>query len=300
MDRLQKKCFFAATGLHLLLLLILLVGPAFVSSRGQPDNMPILDFVPLKTVEALISGGGNPNARPPPAPLEKPLPAPPAPVAKPAPPPQPEKAPVPDPPREPKPEVKPPDPKPESVEPSNERKPKKLVVDITPVIRSAKDAKAEAKARADTQAREEAREQARQEADRRRRAAAAFGNAANSIAEGRSSGTKIELFGPGGGGLPYANFLQAVKSAYAREWTVPDGVADDNATVDVSVTIARDGTVVPGSPRITRASGNAAVDRSVQVTLDRVKYAAPLPDDAKENQRTVTITFSVRAKRLLG
>ena len=299
MDRLQKKCFFAATGLHLLLLLILLIGPAFVSPRSQPDNMPILDFVPVKTVDALISGGGNPNARPPPAPLEKPLPAPPAPVAKPTPP-QPEKVRMPNPPREPKPEVKPPDPKPESLEPSNERKPKKLVIDTTLVIRPAKDAKAEAKARADTQAREEAREQARQEVDRRSRAAAALGNAANSIAEGRSSATKIELKGPGGGGLPYANFLQDVKSAYAQAWIVPDGVADDNATVDVSVTIARDGTVVPGSPRITRASGNAAVDRSVQVTLDRVKYAAPLPDGAKENQRTVTITFSVRAKRLLG
>jgi len=299
MDRLQKKCFCAATGLHLLLLLILLIGPAFVSSHSPPDNMPILDFVPLKTVDALMSGGGDPNAQPPPAPLEKPLPAPPAPVAKPAPPPQPEKVRAPDPPRDPKPEVKPPDPKPESVEPSNERKPRKPVVDITPVIRSAKDAKAEAKARADAQAREEAREQAK-EADRRLRAAAAIGNAANSIAESRSGETKIKLKGPGGDGVPYANFLQAVKSAYTRAWSVPDGVADDDATVDVSVTIARDGTVVPGSARITRASGKVAVDRSVQVTLDRVKYAAPLPDDAKENQRTVTITFSVRAKRSLG
>ena len=79
MDRLQKKCFLASTGLHLLLLLILLVGPAFVSSRSKPDNLPILDFVSLKTVDALISGGGNPDAKPPPAPLVKPQPLPPAP-----------------------------------------------------------------------------------------------------------------------------------------------------------------------------------------------------------------------------
>ena len=221
-------------------------------------------------------------------------------MVNPAPPPQPEKVQLPDPPKETKPEVKPPDSKPESLEPSNERKPRKPVVNTTLVTRPTKDLKAEAKARAETQAREEAREAARQEADRRRRVASAFGNAASSLAEGLSSGTKVELLGPGGGGVPYANFLQAVKSAYARAWIIPDGVTDDNATVDVSVTIARDGTVVPGASRITRASGNAAVDRSVQVTLDRVKYAAPLPDDAKENQRTVTITFSVRAKRLLG
>jgi hypothetical protein len=42
------------------------------------------------------------------------------------------------------------------------------------------------------------------------------------------------------------------------------------------------------------------VDRSVQVTLERVKWAAPLPGDAKENQRTVGISFSVAAKRALG
>ena len=297
MDRLQKKCFVASAGLHLLLLVILLIGPAFVASRSQPDNMPVLDFVPLRTVDALISGGGNPDAKPPPAPLvEKPLPVPPAP----APPPQPEKVRVPDPPKEPKPEVKPPDPKPDSFEPSNVRKTNKVVIDFTPVTRPVRDAKADAKARADAQAREEAREHASLEADRRHRASAAFGNALNSLEEGRSSGTKVELLGPGGGGVPYANFLQAVKSAYARAWILPDGVTDDNATVDVSVTIARDGTVVPGSSRITRASGVVAVDRSVQVTLDRVKWAAPLPDDAKENQRTVTITFSVKAKRLLG
>ena len=78
--------FFASTGLHLLLLLILLIGPAFMASQ-EPSRtiMPVLDFVPLETVDSLVSGGGNPNAKPPPAPLEKPQPAPPAPVAKPAP-----------------------------------------------------------------------------------------------------------------------------------------------------------------------------------------------------------------------
>jgi colicin import membrane protein len=299
MDRLQKKCVFAATGLHLLLLLILLVGPAFVSSRSQPDNIPVLAFVPKETVDALILGGGNPNARPLPAPPEKPLPAQPAPVVKPLPPPpQPEKVRAPDPPKEVIKEVSPPK-DPDSVEPSKVRKPNKPVVEFTPVIRNPKDAKAEVKARADAQAREEAREQARQEADRRRRAALAFGNAANSLEEGRSSRTTIEpLLGPGGGGPPYANFLAGVKTVYTDAWIVPDGVTDDSATVAASVTIARDGTVV--SSRITRSSGNPAVDRSVQVTLDRVKQVVPLPKDAKENQRTVTINFNVKAKRALG
>jgi len=297
MDRLQKKCFFASTGLHLLLLLILLVGPAFVSSHSKPDNLPVLDFVPLRTVDALISGGGNPDAKPPPATFEKPQPLPPAPVVQPAPPP-PEKMREPAPPKEVIKETAPPkDPEP-SFEPSKEPKPKKPTIEFTPVIRPVKDAKAEAKTQAEAQAREQAREYARQEADWRRRAAAAFSSAGNSLTDGRSSETSIKLLGPGGGGVPYANFLQAVKSVYQHAWIVPDGITDENATVAASVTIARDGTVV--TSRITRSSGNAAVDRSVQVTLDRVTYAAPLPDEAKENQRTVSINFNVAAKRAAG
>jgi TonB family protein len=125
-----------------------------------------------------------------------------------------------------------------------------------------------------------------------------IGQMANRIGDEVSGGTTIELKGPGGGGVPYANFLQAVKSRYANAWVVPDGVTDDQATTVASVTIARDGNVV--SAHIVRRSGDSAVDQSVQATLDRVTYAAPLPDDAKESQRTVTISFNVRAKRLLG
>jgi TonB family protein len=78
---------------------------------------------------------------------------------------------------------------------------------------------------------------------------------------------------------------------------VPQSVTDNSATVTVSVTIARNGTVV--STEIIRRSGNAAVDQSVEAVLNRVKYAAPLPDDAKEDQRTVEIVFDVKSK-LLG
>lgn len=296
MNRLHKKCFVASIGAHLLLALLLLVGPAFTSSRSKPDTMPLLDFVALKTVDDALSGGGRPDAKSPLATFEKPQPAPAATVAKPAPLP-PENVRPPERPKETIKDVSPPKDPEYSLEPSKDRKPKKPVVDLTPVTRSAKDAKAEAKARADAQAREEAREQAK-EADRRRRIAAAFGNAANSLEGSLSGSTTIEWKGPSGGGVPYANFLQEVKSVYQRAWIVPDGITDENATVTASVTIARDGTVA--SSRITRSSGNAAVDRSVQVTLDRVKWAAPLPEATKENQRTVSINFSVAAKRGLG
>jgi len=281
MTRLQKKCFIASGGLHLLQLLILLIGPAFLLSKAPADNLPILDFVPLKTVDALVSGGGNPNGR-------LPEPPPPTPQPQPVAPPAPQPQPIVEPPKPPQPEPAHVETQEPSLEPSP-RKPRKPEVSTTIVTRKP-NVDAEAKAREAAQAREAA--------DARRRIASAFGKAADQIESGISSGTSVELKGPGGGGIPYANFLQAVKSAYARAWVIPDGVTDDEATTETSVTIARDGTVI--SSRITRSSGNPAVDRSVQVTLNRVKFAAPLPDDAKENQRTVTINFNVRAKRALG
>jgi TonB family protein len=295
-NRLQKKCLLASTGLHLLLLLVLLIGPAFTASQIKPDTMPVLDFIPLKTVDSALSGGGNPNAKPPPATFEKPQPAPPAPVVKPEPPP-PEKVRAPDPPKETVKEV-PPRVDPEySFEPSKERKPRKPIIDLTPITRP-RESKDDSKARAQAAAREKAREEARRDTERRRRIAAAFGSAANNLESSLSGSTSIELKGPGGGGVPYANFLQAVKSVYQGAWVVPDGITDDNATTAAVVTIARDGTVV--SSHITRSSGNAGVDRSVQVTLDRVKWAAPLPDTATENQRTVDINFHVPVKRAAG
>jgi TonB family protein len=286
MDRLQKKCVIASTGFHLLLALILFIGPAFLAPKSKVDEMPVLDFVPLKTVDALVSGGGNPNARPPAAPLV--APPPPAVVTPPAAP-QPERIKEADVPKEPEKEAKPTKPEPDSLEPGTDRKPKKPQISTNLVIRK-RDPQAETKAREE--------EEASEAAAARRRLAGRIGKAADRIGNEVSGGTDIELKGPGGGGVPYANFLQAVKSVYQRAWIVPDGVTNDEATTVVSVTIGRDGTVI--SARILERSGDKVVDQSVQATLDRVRYAAPLPDEAKEDQRTVTISFNVKAKRLLG
>jgi TonB family protein len=87
-------------------------------------------------------------------------------------------------------------------------------------------------------------------------------------------------------------------SRYDSAWFLPEGVTDSDASALVSVTIARDGKVI--SAQITRRSGNREVDRSVQAAIDRVRIAAPLPDNAKESQRTVEINFNVRAKRAIG
>ncbi len=68
MNRLQKKCIIASTGIHLLLAGILIVGPAFLSSRGKTDNSPpVLTFVAIKTSDDEASGGGDNTVKAPPA-----------------------------------------------------------------------------------------------------------------------------------------------------------------------------------------------------------------------------------------
>jgi len=318
MSRTDLKCVAASSSLHLLLVLVLFVGPAFVSPK-PPQEPPlqdneILDFVPLITTDEQISGGGNPKANPPPAiapikePARAPEPAPKEPETKPEPKPEPKhEVKVPKAKREPEPEpepVKKSEPKldPDALEPAK-KKPRRPEISTEIVTRKnnkADEARKKALEREREAERERVAEEERQYSmavDSRRRLANTFNMAANNLAEGMSSGTSIELRGPGGGGVPYANFLQAVKSIYARNWHVPDGVTDDNATATADVTIARDGKVV--TAKITVRSGNAEVDKSVQRTLDRVDYAAPLPQNASEDRRTVSIKFNVRARRLM-
>jgi hypothetical protein len=45
MNRLNQKCFVGSAGFHLLLMVILLVGPAFLSSKSKSDNSPPLDVI---------------------------------------------------------------------------------------------------------------------------------------------------------------------------------------------------------------------------------------------------------------
>jgi TonB family protein len=288
MNRLQKKCFIASAGAHLLLVLLLLIGPGFLAPSSKPVDVPVLDFVPVKTVDSLMSNSGGASVKSPPAAIPAP-PAPPAAPPEPLPPAEtPEAAP-----KEIVKDVTPPKSNDESLEVTD--KPRKPVISLERVTRK-RDPKDDARAIADA----EAKESARQAADARRRAANALEHAANSIGGGASGSTSVSVgSGDGrGSGVSYANFLQAVKSAYVRALVIPDSLTDENATTVASVTIARDGTVI--SSHITRLSGDHELDRAVQRTLDRVKYAAPLPDDAKEDQRTVEINFNAKSAGRLG
>jgi TonB family protein len=262
MNRLQKKCALVSGGIHLLLLLILAVGPAFVSTKSEVVDMPILNFIPLKTTDAQVS---NPGASASPPVRERtPTPVTPTPPTPPA--------------AERKDETPP-------LETAKDQ-PRRIVPNLKPIVRN------QTVTTQTTSTKPHTDDGAKENENRRRQ----LDSALSGIQNGLSSST--EIYSPGGGsGQSYANFLQSVKTIYADAWDVPSGVTDTSPIATVSVTIARDGSVV--SSRITDPSGNALVDQSVQATLNRVRRTVPLPEDSKEMQRTVTIRFNVRAK-LLG
>ena len=286
MNRLQKKCLIATTGFHLLLVLTIVFGAAFFTSRPKPDETQLLDVIPPNLIDAALSSGVK-NAQPP-------APTPPQPVQQPQPTPQP-------------PQPKPPEPKPEPVKPVEPVKPpEKLSPDdlkaVEPVEKPAKPApkkpeislklveKKIPKVAPDTSDAD-----ARAAAAAKKRAAA-FAKALASIKSNSSSATTVDM--PGASSVSYANYASVVKSIYEQAWTPPDDTASDDANTKVSVTIGSDGTVI--SSRILNPSGDSRVDGSVQRTLDRVNFIAPFPDGAREKERTFIINFNLKAKRMLG
>ncbi len=276
MNRFQKKCFIVSAGFHLLLALILLIGPAFLTSKNNSEDVQTVLFLPSRLIDEDKTGGGNPKASPPP-PAAAPK------VVESTPAPQPEQIRQPDPPKV---IVKPA----ESLEIHTQQKPKPQV-SLTPVNRTA-NTKVTAKQTPEVDPR------IQQLADARKRAANQLRRAADNLRENTSPTTVIGEEGFGAGGPSYANYGAWVKTKYDNAWLAPDDATSDDAVAKVSVTIASDGTVV--SARITKASGDSQVDRSVQATLDRVTFIAPFPDGAKEKQRTYIINFNLKAKRALG
>ena len=295
MNRLQQKCFVASGGFHLLLVVILVIGPAFLSSKSQSDNRPPLDVIPGRLIDAAFSGGGNPNGTPPPP---APIVPRPQPVVQPAPQPEPVKPPEPVKAREQQPrpqpveEVKPAKPDPSSLETSDDHKRKKPEVSTTPIVRRT-DTNKTAKTHSTTSSTDN---EERRMADARKRAADLIGATARSLRSDIAPGTTLEALGPGGGGEVYASYDAVVQSIYWHAWTPPEDTASDQAVTKVTVTIESDGTVL--SARIINPSGDASVDKSVQRTLDRVTFIAPFPEGAKDKQRTYTINFNLKAKRL--
>jgi TonB family protein len=277
MNRLQKKCVIGTAGVHLLLLLILFVGPAFFSHRSKVNDVEVLDVIPANLVDGLLSSGEPDAAPPPPAPVAPPQPAPPAPVViPPAPPAPPVKV-----------EKTEPDQTPDKLSPDSlkpvvkpaQTEPRKI--STTLVTRKVPKNSPNTSTTDSLQAQQD-------------RQARAIGSVLRSLKNNLTTGTKVGI--PGTGTASYASYGTVIVSIYRHAWVPPDGMASDNAVVRFSVTIASDGTVI--SARITEPSGDANIDSAVQRMLDRVTFIAQFPEGATERQRTYPINFNATRRSI--
>ena len=262
MNRLQKKCVIATAGFHLLLLVILFVGPAFFNSKPKADDSQVLDVIPANLIDAKLNSGVK-GAQPPPTPIvtpPQPQPTPPAPkIVQPAPPPPPTFVQ-----RVAKyftPEPVTPTPAPTENQPHTPKVDLHLVTHNVP--KNSTTAKPNDNSRA-------------------------LKNLAEQLKHNLSSPTEVDL--PGASSAAYANYGDVVVSVYHNAWIPPDEMAGDNVTVRIKVTIARDGTVI--SAHIIASSGDASVDAAVQRMLDRVTFIAPFPEGTKDSERNYSINFN--------
>jgi TonB family protein len=287
MRRLYQKCFLASGGLHILLALILLVCPAFLAPNPKQSDVQLITFVPDQLIDGPFTGGGNPDAGRPPSPAPR---TPPAPAAQPTPTPAlPEAAPAVR-------EVAPPKTAEESLEVSKDTKPTKPKREIsTKLVVRNPTAKSTSK---DTSADDS---RAREQLVRNSQILGAFDSSLNRIKSGTGRPTRLGggaegSYGPGGGGPSYAPYEAWVLTVFDRAWVAPDDASSEDATVEVSVTIARNGAVV--DKRILKRSGDRAVDASVQRALDKVTtIGKSFPEGSKDSERTYIIPFNLRTKR---
>lgn len=307
MNRTQKKCLVASASLHLLLCLILIVAPGFFSKKHEEINLPVLEIIPSKLIDdALNGGGGNPNIKQARAPIIDAN----APMVKPEPaaPPRPQQQKQPDP---VKPSTKPdtkstPSAKNEPAETQSRPTIKdapgdKVKVNLSnPLNRSSTSGKPSTSKNTSTA--KNSKDSDSQQGDERSKAAAQasaqLSKSLQALRSGLSGGTEIEL--PGPGGEAYANWSQVVKSIYDHAWSQPNELDDKEASVEVTITIRRDGSVVHADTYITRKSGIKLLDDSVKRTLDRVDEVPRFPEGAKDLKRTLNILFKLKSNRLHG
>lgn len=312
MTRLERKCLIASTGAHAFVVVLLVVVPLlWVTSQPPKISLPVLTFIPSRLVDGATSSGGSPLAKASPAPAPMaPAPVMALPASTPVTPPAPKTQTAP-PKSEPKaaPEEKAPTPK---VEPRRTGEPvpttKKTVktdpddaADTKPTRRKVEISltreNKSATQKASAEARREAEANERREAEANARAAQAqyasrVQSIVGAIGQGMSSGTSVEI--PGPGGEAFADYGQWVIAIYQRAWSPPGDLADNEATVEATVVISRNGTVE--SFTVTKNSRHSALNQSVD-RLQKVKSIAPFPEGVTDLRRTFIIEFNLRSKK---
>jgi len=267
MNRQQKKCVIVTAGIHLLLLLILIVGPAFFAPKAKTEDVHVLDVIPANLVESAFNSGVANATPPPPEPVTPPQPPPPQPV------------------------VVPPPPAPQHVEP-----PKPVVPDIkkAPIPEKPEVHKPQISTQLVTRnAPKNSTPPKNTQPQQQAREARAISKALKSLKANLTSSTVVDM--PGTSSVAYGSYKDALGSIYYDAWT-PEGSGSDEVNAVVRITVAADGTVLDA--RIITPSGDQRMDDSVLRALQRVTSVPPLPDKSKVQQE-FTIMFTPKAKRML-
>lgn len=299
MSRLQKKCLIASGALHGLLMIILIVAPAFTYKPEPVVEQQMLNFVPDRLIdEAFQRAAAAAQPQPTPPPREEPVAQPreePAPRPEPQPEPRPEPRKV-----EPKPESRRTDPKPPPPkvvekqpetrpEPAPEPKPRPTPrIDLTLKTRDNT-----ATIRQQQQAAADAARRRQEEFEKNRQAALQnFAKNTSKLTTPQVSATSLDI---GTVGVSYGSYDAWVKKVYWEAWRPPSDIPAGDSMVTVKVVVRADGTVE--SSTVVEPSGVSKLDANIRSLLARVKtIGKPFPEGARESRRTYTIDFNLKAK----
>jgi colicin import membrane protein len=261
MTRLTKKCLGASAVTHGFLLLLVILGAAFIPTKPKIEP-PAFELVPLNAmlIEDNLIGGGNPSVTQMPQ----------RPAMRQAP--QPQRVQQSDSPTR---------------EPENTRSPKRRIeFDANRVVRRTITPDSSHSSNAADGAASEA--QAEALAQRK----AAVEQIVRNIQSGVSGSTSVEL--PGPGGQAYVGYGIYLKKLYEEAWIPPTAARDNEPIVSVEIVVANDGRVL--SSRILKGSGNSNLDRSVESALKRVKEVHPFPEGSRDEKRTFKLNFNLTTK----
>ena len=289
-NRLQKKCFIVSLGMHLLLLLVVVFGVAFATTRKKEEPVKYLSI-------SLFREPVPQKARHPSQPRVEPHQARRIPVRQPVrravQPPAPQKQVTPQkttPPRKAKPKPKKTTPKktptprkatkktaPRSKPKPKSKRPKipKINISSTVVNKSSSSSKT-----------------SRSTPPKTVKVVSVNPNAAKNLKNKLSTTVRAVTFRPGSSS--YSNYKEWVRQKYQGTWN--NGRLPSQRyrqIVTVRVTVLRSGKVA--SARILRRSGQAPLDASVQGTLNVVKsIGRAFPSGVTESRQTFTIDFQMR------
>jgi protein TonB len=273
MTRLLRKCFFLSVGLHVLLVAVLILGAAFLVT--QPEKVaPVLSMIAPKILDDLLSPSTPPQTKPninQPSATRHPEVTPPRPPVKPV-----VQPPVVTPPKPPKVQPKP---RPKNPKPNRPKKPKntaKKPSDIKVNIGNTKNHT----------------NKTRPNPPRPVKPAINAKDVNTALKGLNNLSAKIKVQVSGSNRAAFATYAQHVVAVYRRAWQplIPKNLARTRIA-EVSVTIDRTGRVI--SARIIRRTGDAALDKSVQRALDKVRSVGKsFPSGSRDAKRTFILDFT--------